>query len=341
MQDESVYAIYTDRKGTLWMALDNGISRVESASPFTQFTTQSGIKTTTITVNRFKGVLYTGTTNGLLRFNSNTARVEQVKEIPTKQVFVLAPDGNSMLIATDGLFYTRDNKTRIIKKSRAGDLLISGLTIYKKNPNILFAGLAGGIAIFKKPGDKISPEKASSAGWTFAGNIPGILEDIWSFAETGDGTLWVGTQQGVLRLSDFMDSSGNPVPAKCHTERFRSADGLSDGSVHVSSVNGKVFFVSDRSVFRFDETKKRFVADTTFGKMGFGGDANQYVMVADEKGRVWLNFGMETALAFPLEGGGYRIEKTPFLPIADHVISNIYPEPDGTIWFCNRCIDQV
>ena len=145
--------------------------------------------------------------------------------------------------------------------------------------------------------------------------------------------MWAGTQQGVIRLSDFMDSTGNPVPAKCRVERFGSADGLSEGNIHVSSVNGKVFFVSDNSVYRFDETNRRFITDNTFGEMGFGNDPNQYVMTTDDKGRVWLNFGKETALAIPQEGGGYRIDKTPFLPLADHVISNIFPETNGTIWF--------
>ena len=43
LQDESVYNVFTDRKGTLWLGLDNGISRVETSSPFRQFTLQSGI----------------------------------------------------------------------------------------------------------------------------------------------------------------------------------------------------------------------------------------------------------------------------------------------------------
>ncbi len=332
LQDESVYAIYTDRKGTLWMALDNGISRVESASPFTQFTVQSGITTATITINRFKDILYIGTTNGLLRFNSNTAKFEQVRGLTSNQVFTLTTDGNSMLISTDGLFYIRDNKPGVIKKSVAGDLLISALTIYKKN--ILFAGVAGGIAIFKKPGNEVlKEEKTSSPGWVFAGNIPGISEDIWSFAEGSGGTMWAGTQQGVLRLSDFIDSTGNPTPTKAHVERFGSADGLSEGSIHVSSVNDKVFFISNRAVYRFNEINRRFITDNTFGEMGFGNDPNQYVMTTDDKGRVWLNFGKETALALPQKGGGYRVEKTPFLPLVDHVIANIFPEANGTIWF--------
>ncbi|HWC51957.1 MAG TPA: hypothetical protein VG676_00115, partial [Chitinophagaceae bacterium] len=33
LQDESIYAPYLDKKGTLWLALDNGISRVDISSP--------------------------------------------------------------------------------------------------------------------------------------------------------------------------------------------------------------------------------------------------------------------------------------------------------------------
>ena len=69
LQDESIYGVYSDSKGVLWLALDNGISRVETASPLTQFTNQSGINTATLSVARFEGKLYLGTTNGLLKFN--------------------------------------------------------------------------------------------------------------------------------------------------------------------------------------------------------------------------------------------------------------------------------
>jgi hypothetical protein len=42
LQDESIYAEFIDKKGSLWLALDNGISRVEIASPLTKFGLQSG-----------------------------------------------------------------------------------------------------------------------------------------------------------------------------------------------------------------------------------------------------------------------------------------------------------
>ena len=89
LQDESVYGVYSDSRGILWLALDNGISRVETASPLTQFTNQSGINTATLSIQRFEDKLYLGTTNGLLQFNKQTGRFAPVSLVPPNQTFNL------------------------------------------------------------------------------------------------------------------------------------------------------------------------------------------------------------------------------------------------------------
>ncbi len=109
LQDESVYNVFTDRKGTLWLGLDNGISRVETNSPFTQFTVQSGISNAVLTINRFEGSLYLGTANGLSKFNSNKAKFEPVISLGSNQVFSLITDNKSMLVSADGLFSISNN----------------------------------------------------------------------------------------------------------------------------------------------------------------------------------------------------------------------------------------
>ncbi|MCW3116640.1 MAG: hypothetical protein JWM28_722, partial [Chitinophagaceae bacterium] len=145
LQDESVYAVYPDSKGTLWLALDNGISRVEMSSPLSQFTSQSGISTSTLSMMRYNGVLYTGTTNGLLRFNEKDKHFENVSRIPQNQTFTLVKDNNSMLVANDGLFSIRNDKTSLLRPSIGGDLQLSGLFVSKHYPNLLFGGATFGV----------------------------------------------------------------------------------------------------------------------------------------------------------------------------------------------------
>jgi len=85
LQDESVYGIYQDKKGILWLALDNGISRVEIASPFSQFTLQSGISTSVLSMARLGGTIYIGTTNGVLVYDSSRKYFEPVMGMPQNQ----------------------------------------------------------------------------------------------------------------------------------------------------------------------------------------------------------------------------------------------------------------
>ncbi|HLF36088.1 MAG TPA: two-component regulator propeller domain-containing protein, partial [Cyclobacteriaceae bacterium] len=122
LQDESIYGVYEDDKGTLWLALDNGISRVETNSPFTKFSLQSGINTGVLNIIRFEGNLYVGTTNGLLVYNKETSFFDPIPGIPLNQIFSLAPDGKQLLVPGDGLFAIRGKNAYTIRASVSPDL---------------------------------------------------------------------------------------------------------------------------------------------------------------------------------------------------------------------------
>lgn len=335
LQDESVYGVFTDRSGSLWLALDNGISRVETSSPATQFTIQSGITTGVLSAIRFDGTMYLGTSNGLMRFNRNNSKFEAIKDIQTNQIFHIIADGDKLLVPSDGLYFIKDNKTNLIRASIGGDLQIQSVYILKKTPGILLAGIAGGLAIFSK-NQNIEGSKTSDE-WHFIGKVNKVREDIWSVVERSDGSVWLGAaNNGVFKLSNFVDKNGVIDIEKINVERFGTEQGLSKGAIHVFSVPGKELFVSSTTMFRFDEQNKKFIPDSSFGHIGFGSDPSEYNMCVDHKGRIWINFGKETSLAIPQPDGKYKIEKTQFLPFADKVTYSIFPEENGIIWFATN-----
>ena len=327
LQDESVYSVYSDSKGTLWLALDNGISRVETNSPLTQFTNQSGINTATLSIQRFEGKLYIGTTNGLLKFNNQSGSFEEVAGVPPNQTFRLVPDGNTLLVPNDGLFSIRNDKTVLIRSSIGGDLQLSGLYISKAHPNMLLGGATFGVAVFYR-------DKATQT-WRFKGHIPKMDDQFWTFSENKDGTIWAGTQSAaVYKVTPSFNENGEPDIDRFTYERFDETNGLKNASGAVYSLKGETWFVSDSSLFKFDETKKRFYPDTTFGHFPDGGGISEFDIVEDHAGRVWLRFGKETILATPQPNGKYKIDKTPFLPLAERSFSGIYPEANGIVWIC-------
>jgi signal transduction histidine kinase/DNA-binding response OmpR family regulator len=327
LQDESVYALYPDANGNLWLALDNGIARMQTSSPFTQFTAQSGIKTQVLGMKRFEGTLYLGTTNGPLRFNSRNSTFEHIDEIGTNQCFAFATDHDQLLIPTDGLYALKNKKIRLVQASVGGNTQLSNAFIPTKYPNLLLAGDAiSGIAVF---------QKKASAEWKHAGYFPGTPKQVWFFAEDKEGTIWGGTQNEIVyRLNLVLDKDGNIDLEKSHAEKFGRANGLGAGSGYIVPIRGKVYFPCDSLIYRFSEKEKRFLPDPTFGALSLSSHDEQLTMTEDSAGRVWIAFGKKFMIATPQPDGTYKIDSTSLLPVSDKNIGQIYPERDGIVWFC-------
>jgi len=242
LQDETVYAVYTARNGSLWLGLDNGISRVETASAFTQFAIQSGITNSVLTAARFEGALYLGTTNGILEFNSSNAKFEVIKNgLLTNQIFNFLQDSDKLLIPADGFYYLKDKTTHLIRASVSGDLQMQSVYILKKTPGVLLAAIAGGLVIFSKNTLNKSTGTITTANeWSYVGKVDVITDNIWSFAEQSDGKVWLGTSNGgALKLSNIVDQYGLPDLKNIKIERFGTEHGLTKGNIHVFSIPGK------------------------------------------------------------------------------------------------------
>ncbi len=197
----------------------------------------------------------------------------------------------------------------------------------------MIAGIPGGAAILSKN----VLNNADTESWHFTGIIPGVNEDIWNIAEDNNGNVWLGSNNGIFKVSNFVNNNNVPALSNIKVERFGAAQGLSEGSIHVFNVAGKNYFVSVKGAFRYDEQQKKFIQDSIFGNIDLGNDPNEYNIVEDSKKRLWINFGKETELATPTADGKYKLDNTRFLAFIDKSIYSIFPENDSITWFaCNE-----
>ena len=324
LQGESIYVPYEDKNGTLWLGMDNGISRVEIASPLTKFALQSGINTSVLSITRFQDNLYIGTSNGLLAFDKATSFFNPVPGIPLSQVFALYPNGNQLLVPGDGLFSVKDKKSVTMRSSISGDLLLTSLSVPGKFPSILLGGGSFGVAVFNK---------TEVDGFNFAGYIPGITDQIWSFGENKDGTIWAGTQAGLAyRITVAIDEKGGIDFKKTSFKKYGIEQGYKKGLGQVYTIKGINYFIADSSLYSFDDKTKRFIPDTTFGHFSNGGGNTEFEMVEDEQGRVWIRFSKELRIAYPKPAGGYRFDNTLLSSINELSIGVIFTEKNGIVW---------
>ena len=334
---DTLYYVHPDMQGGLWVGYEGGIARVETPSPISLHEPTPEFPAGGIAfIHRHQGTLYTATSRGVFLLSASpaapgdaarNARFVRVTGIsPTVQCWWLVSvddpgvDGRSYLLAAtgDGVYRIEGSQAYPVHESVAGSFMASVLYHSKKDPGRVFVGLFDGLASMRLDGGK----------WVSDGRVKGIGDEVRTIAEDADGRLWLGTAAtGVLRVR---------VGAHPQIERFGAGQGLPAGGVNVSWAARRPVFLTPKDIFRFDEARGRFVPDATFKIAEF--DPNGYggFLWEDAKGNVWVNLGRESAVARPQPGGGYTVEKRPFLRFSGYTVTFIHPDDDGVAWFAGR-----
>jgi signal transduction histidine kinase len=319
--DNFVRYIYSDQHGSLWLALDSGIARIETPSPLSLFDKQSGLESYVVFVHRHRGILYVATGLGVYYLDNATRKFVHVQGLVSRS-WALVSVGSELLVATDdGIFSIKNNRARVIKRSRGESFRAYSLHQSQQNPHRVFVGLIDGLASLRYDGTK----------WIDEGRIPGIIESIRNFAENENGELWLGNQsKGVIFLK-FEDPKSIDNP---QIRRFRK--GLPNGGVSVFRVGDQDYFAMLEGVFRFDSDRQSFFRDSTFDFGPFGGSQEEYTLKEDFAGNIWMNFGKGTAVKIRNPDGSYRLQSKPFMQINDLPVYYIYPEEDSVTWFASE-----
>jgi hypothetical protein len=324
LPSDIIYAIYADSRGAVWLALDNGISKLELNSPFTVFNAQSGINASPISLTHLaNGNLYLGTNNSLLKFNPLTSKFEVNNLIPKDQVFSLLKDGNTLLVTSNGLYMIKEGKVIQVQPSVNNNLKISVLSISKKYPNLLIAGSSFGISVFIR-------DASSIKGWKDLGYLPGFKGEVFTLAEDKEGAIWTVTTNGTAyRITLSVDENGNPDLSKTQVENLGPEASLKRPLRFVFAINKKIYFGSDSATYTFNRQKNSFEEASLQGIHNFNA-------TEDSAGKLWMATGTSDNVKYLIakpQGGTYQIDSTSLLPITGQSIQNVYPDKNGIIWF--------
>lgn len=342
LRDEAVFSVYPDRESGLWIAMNNGLARAETASPLSLYKEELGVPTNVEDFVRYNGQLYAATGLGVFMLlpsptGKNFPEFQQVPGI-SRQVFSLLSAQQTLLAASpEGLF--------LINQSRA--VLITNIYSFRLyhaeyNRNIVFAGLEQGLAVLQYIQGK----------WRFEGLVKGISEQVRTIVEDPPGLLWLGTRnRGYLRLDyrplDFPGAESKVRPGirdeifTTEIERFGTAHGVAQGMAYCYSATGRVVFATQSGLRRFDPDQRRFIPDSTFS-VDLADTARWITTVTeDNAGGVWISSGIgnisETGVALPDKNGGYTWNSRLFARASEAgaTVNGIYPDPErpDVIWF--------
>ncbi|MFZ0391597.1 MAG: GAF domain-containing protein, partial [Calditrichia bacterium] len=319
--DNFVRFIYSDRHGSLWLALDSGISRIETPSPLSLYEKQSGLSSYVVYIHRHRGTLYAATGLGIFYLDVEQRKFRHVEGLLSRSWSLLSV-GTEMLIATDdGVFSLDKTGIRVVKKSQGESFRAYSLHRSQMDSNRVFVGLLDGLGSLRKEGGR----------WIDEGRVPGVIESIRNFSENEKGELWLGTQSKGVILVQFADRNSLTSP-----KIFRYKSGLPKGGVSVFRIGRQNYFAMIEGIYQFNPENHSFFPDTSFGFAGFGGSQEEYTLKEDYQGNIWVNFGGETLLKKREQDGRFSLLRKPFMQINNIPVYFIYPEKDGVTWFASE-----
>ncbi len=324
LQNESVIDIFEDKSSNLWLALNNGISKVETSEPIRYWDKNTGLTETPEAIIRHQGVLYIATHRGV--FYIENSKIKKITEYNNRSWSFISfqdpkiPEKKSLIVGLNGGVYEIRNFD--LYKVQDG---IDAFELFnsKKDPNLVYVSYRDGFASIKYENGK----------WVDKGRVEGINENIRGIIEDEKGEVWLGTfRKGVIRI---IPSDNFNKPKKII--RYNEKDGIpSLKNVLVYYLNNKIVFGTEGGLYKFDKTTNRFIPDSTLTENLYDGSRDVFSFIEDKNKNIWVsglkNRYSEIGLALKQADGSYRWDSTPFKRIPAMVVLAFYVEDNGTAW---------
>ncbi|PSG90030.1 helix-turn-helix and ligand-binding sensor domain-containing protein [Aurantibacter aestuarii] len=221
----------------LWLALDNGISKIDIKSNFLYFTDLTGVLGTVYDVAFFQNKYYLASNTGVYTFEDNLLKLINDSEGHSWNLFKFE---NKLFCAhNNGAFIIRDKKLVPIKGS------FSGVYNYfsRSDSNDLFLSTYSGIGVLKT----IQNEYVIS-------KLDGLDVPIDKLVFENDSTLWAtDNYKGLYKvLYDKRNSIVNKI------NRFSGHPMIKDHKVELEELNGKPYFLVNGNWYTYSKINDRF-----------------------------------------------------------------------------------
>jgi len=334
--DNTVFGLLEDQQKGVWVATNNGISRVELLSPYSIFDDRHGIEGYINDIYKYKGKLYLANYHGVLRldkdesienhnyFKTVSPLISTIKT-SAKQAIAFLELNDTLFAGTRGGLYIYANDKLVQQfKLESGALLRS-----KKNPKRMYVGLMNGFASITYRNGK----------WENDGLIHGIKDDIRKIVEDQEGNLWLESQNdGVWKVEAeslrHLDSFHHPK-----VRHYKANKELPEGFLFLKSVIDQVIFNIDNDIYSYDKKHDSIIKDPSFAKL-FKLPGEISLKMEDKKGNVWMFAQLQKEderrsriTALKQENGTYLIQKNADERITQDVGVAHFPEDNNVVWY--------
>jgi signal transduction histidine kinase len=318
--DNTVTYLYQDSGGDLWLALNNGITRVEIESPLTIFDERRGINAAVQTFARHEGDLYAGSLAGILRLNPQTSRFELVRGQVIPSLSLLSMRDVLLNAAmTSGVSQYRRGTQSIVKDAFGNEYVGESVKRAHADSNIVFVGLRTGLGVLYYQG---------FGRWIDLGSTDDF-GDAFQIEVTPDDAVWAASADGLFRITIPWED-GRLVVDHAEITNFVEDRGMPTGGYDVALLEDKVIAIHDEQIFRFDPATDGFVEATGFPQAHLRTNAE---IAESADGQVaYAYLGNETFIGRHQPDGSFEWDSGPFQRLQRDLVNDIHLDDDGIVW---------
>lgn len=304
---DDVKYLFEDRQQNLWLALNNGISKVAYHSPLSFYSEESGLTGTIHQVLRSQGHLYIASSSGLFMLNETEIGKRFTKLSGVEgQIWSLVETRGRLLAGGDeGLYELSEQRVKKVSSAKCRALL------FDQAQQAWILGNEQGLFLY-------------SAQWRLLKKTEEIPSGVLSLKldpESGraNGTVvWAGTSlEGVFRIT--IGSDGNEL-----TEPIGFPEGLSNEFIRPFELGGRMVFGSSAGVYAYSE-KGGFELLPLIDGLVFEQQVTEIYPVKD---RVWFSIANQVVL---YDLGRRKAISIPFLALDKGQVHCFFQE-GGICW---------
>ena len=262
LSSDVIYAVYEDAEGDIWLATDNGISRLEINSPLRILNAHHGVDERPFDIEYFNGSIYITNNKGLFQLSEDQVPLS-VPKLSFKKIkgidnvtSACHRVGDELLISNyEGIFtLDKNNRITLVMPHNAGEMESPATS---DQDHLIFDEPGMGMGIFE-----IFHE--SNGRWTLEKERLNISAAAYHFARSENGNLFIDTRRDGIYEVAWTDPNSKHRLSDAYTLIHHTPEnGLASLNVKALGRIGNTVYVSTvNSVQFYDETKRTFQIDT-------------------------------------------------------------------------------
>lgn len=303
-----LFSVYEDSFGAIWVGSDNGISKIDWASPFRSFNEFNGLNERVRSAMYHKGRLYVDSKglHELVKKNSQQdIKVPSFKKVegienPIKAMF---PYDDDIIAFNAGLLFIIDAKNNLLHTERHSFSFTSVLRS-KVDPSKVYVGTLQGQLLectYRNKQWNVIPEPI----FQLNASIEGILE-------ASNGDLWLQTSYEGLYFAEKQPKKNN-AEISFALKQYDTLAGLPTMTYNFPYLfDEELYVTADDGMYNFNKTTQTFAKDSLLNNQ-YGSKVDAYgYMGRSSDGTIWqtVRAGFENKL-YALKGESLK-EETEF-----------------------------